>query len=283
MSIRLMSLVFESNIEPNDKLVLLAMADYAADNGTQIFPSIETLVHKTSLSERTVQRSLRDLEAQELIVVVANAGGGRGKATNYMINVDKLKGVSRAPFEIKGVNIAEKGVTQTLKGVTQTPEPSLSIKNHHLPENSFSNSITESDIPTQDLVYVDAEEEVKPKIKPNVFLLAKAIGEVCQMDFELNKGRLFKEAKHLNSDLRMSPELIQSLYGLRGKWYTDDWRGRKGQPPRPEQISETYHMLLDKPLEKLTPYSIPIPDNVGWKEPGWFKNEVSKPLDTEEQ
>jgi Helix-turn-helix domain len=52
-----------------DKLVLLALADSAADDGSSIFLSVGSLIHKTCLSERTIQESLRRLEAVGLLVL----------------------------------------------------------------------------------------------------------------------------------------------------------------------------------------------------------------------
>ena len=44
-----------------EKAVLLKMADHAADNGTQIFPSIKTLALDTGFSEKTVRRAINTL------------------------------------------------------------------------------------------------------------------------------------------------------------------------------------------------------------------------------
>ena len=64
MSILMMSKVWAlDNLEPAEKLVLLAVADFADDNGAA-WPSIPTLARKSSLSEDTVkiQREITLLE-----------------------------------------------------------------------------------------------------------------------------------------------------------------------------------------------------------------------------
>jgi hypothetical protein len=57
-----------------DRLVLLAIADAANDEGNQAWPSIATLKAKTGLSERTVQRSITSLVELGELAVQRNAG-----------------------------------------------------------------------------------------------------------------------------------------------------------------------------------------------------------------
>ena len=62
MSIALMTKVWETNLPPGEKLVLLALADQAGDDGRQCWPSVETIAHKSGQGERTVRRALASLE-----------------------------------------------------------------------------------------------------------------------------------------------------------------------------------------------------------------------------
>jgi hypothetical protein len=62
MSIKLMALVWEIDLPPGEKLVLLALADQANDAGTQCWPSVETIAHRSGQGVRTVRRALASLE-----------------------------------------------------------------------------------------------------------------------------------------------------------------------------------------------------------------------------
>ena len=63
MSVKCMAWVLEhSESRLSDRLVLLSLAEYAHDDGTMAFPSVETLAHKARVNERTCRRSLRSLE-----------------------------------------------------------------------------------------------------------------------------------------------------------------------------------------------------------------------------
>ncbi len=81
MSIRLMSDVWQMNMPSAEKLVFLALADAANDEGL-CWPSIATVARKSGLSERSVQRAIRKfegsgwLERHEVI----------GKGCKYLLN-----------------------------------------------------------------------------------------------------------------------------------------------------------------------------------------------------
>ena len=92
-----MSDVWRLDLPTVEKLVLLALADHADDDGRSAYPSVARLAYKTSLTPRSVQRVLRRLEDQNLIVAVAHASGGRGKATEYAIFVSA--GEPMLPFD----------------------------------------------------------------------------------------------------------------------------------------------------------------------------------------
>jgi hypothetical protein len=84
-----MGAVFELDISAAGKLVLLAMADHARDDGTGCYPSVETLARKTSQSRRGVQKIIRRLEYDGLLRPTANVRGGRNLATEYQITLEK--------------------------------------------------------------------------------------------------------------------------------------------------------------------------------------------------
>ena len=126
MSVKQMGLVWELNLPPNQKIVLLALADHADDDGGNVYPSIKRTAWKTGYNERQVQRILSELRESGLIEQVANAEGGRGKTTRYQLYLEK--GDKLSPFtpdsQSKGDKSSAQRVTsETVKGdahVTRT-------------------------------------------------------------------------------------------------------------------------------------------------------------------
>jgi hypothetical protein len=86
MSARLMGQVFKLDLPSTDKFVLVAMADYASDDGTHCYPSVAALCRKTNLCERSVQYALRRLELAK-ILIAQGVSAGRS-TTEYRIAVE---------------------------------------------------------------------------------------------------------------------------------------------------------------------------------------------------
>lgn len=81
----------------------------------------------------------------------------------------------------------------------------------------------------------------KPNKGTDYYHLAKAIADVCVMDFESNKDMLMAEARRLSlATPSPTPQLIDQHYGVGGTWYLKNYYGKLGNSPRPSQIRQTW-------------------------------------------
>ena len=123
-------------------LVLLALADFANDNGI-CWPSVPTLMKKAHISRRHVQRILRDLQEDGLIAKEKLAG--RYEPNVYKVLCDR--GDEMTPLNRdSGVTSVHSGATfETSRGDTQTAqsvrepsrEPSSGKRTHNFHENRY--------------------------------------------------------------------------------------------------------------------------------------------------
>lgn len=118
MSLEATNIVWASRLTGSRKLVLLRLADYADKDGGSVYPSVNSLAAACGLSERAVQYVLRGLETDNLLVVVANATGGRGKAREYRIDLERVQNI----IPVKGASLAEKGASHSTKGCKTAQE-----------------------------------------------------------------------------------------------------------------------------------------------------------------
>lgn len=134
MSVKVMTAVFERYPVGGGEMILaLALADHANDDGTRVFPSIESLMAKTRQARRTVQYQLRRMEESGWLILVNSGNGGRNQHREYRINLDWINGgelpdsenkdAENAPLEESenGANNAplnndEKGASDDIKG-----------------------------------------------------------------------------------------------------------------------------------------------------------------------
>jgi hypothetical protein len=131
MSIRVMASVWDSKIDnQTDLLVLLALADFANDQGIS-WPSLEGLAQKSRSSVRNVQRILKRLELAGVLKVQRMGGGAPGSTNFYHINLKGETGDSLTPVGVTrrggGVtNEGGRGVTKGGGGVTELGQRSVS-------------------------------------------------------------------------------------------------------------------------------------------------------------
>lgn len=119
MSILIMSRVWANSASTGSaRLVLLAIADFADDNG-RAYPAVETLAEKARISERTAHYALKELvELGELSIAVAE--GPRG------CNLYRVQNLQGAKNDTKGVQNTTEGGAMTCTRTVIEPsiEPS---------------------------------------------------------------------------------------------------------------------------------------------------------------
>ncbi len=132
MSVRVMSAVWDLALPPSEKLVLLALADWAHDDG-RCWPSIKAVAEKSGVSERTVQRMLREAEKNGLIERKEVVGKGCEYRLNprHSVTPDKVPPVTTAtktpdtvsPNTLRTVSSEASASSPKARKVTKFPAP----------------------------------------------------------------------------------------------------------------------------------------------------------------
>lgn len=95
MSISLMAEVWTLDLKSPERDLLLALCDHADDSGDNCYPGIDYLSWKLAVSESQVQRTLRALVENQIVLQVQR-GNGRGNLSAYKINLEYAP--RKAPF-----------------------------------------------------------------------------------------------------------------------------------------------------------------------------------------
>jgi helix-turn-helix protein len=80
--------VFKLLIPPQEKSILGIFAFHARDRTGRAWPKLETVAEESGWSLSTIRRVVRWLDKEKLLVPVAYLNGGRGRSTEYLVNVD---------------------------------------------------------------------------------------------------------------------------------------------------------------------------------------------------
>jgi hypothetical protein len=113
MSIRLMSRVWELDLPQNEKLILLAFADYADDDGLS-FPSIARVAWKSGYSERQTRAIVSELRSRQVLESIDGHAGGRGVSAAYRIHPENH--AKLAPFSTENSAVDRR---KTMRSATQ--------------------------------------------------------------------------------------------------------------------------------------------------------------------
>lgn len=120
MSLYALSWAFGLTLPPNEKIVLLALADCENDETLQCNPGQKHIAAKASVSERTVRAMLAALEERSLIVRERQSAPNGGRVTdNYRLACRGLPAESAGGVTGK----SEGGNRQTVAGIENRKEP----------------------------------------------------------------------------------------------------------------------------------------------------------------
>ncbi|MDE1464816.1 DnaT-like ssDNA-binding domain-containing protein [Spartinivicinus poritis] len=186
MSVQAIAWAFSlSNLEPNKKIVLLALADNANDQG-YCWPAMDTIAEKTSLSRSTVKRHIKSLAELNLLTKFERASASGATTSNHFylhvgcqINLDHSSeaeenegdqndppsnngGVqNELPENIGGSPMNREGCTSDLgRGSPVTPKPSL--------ESSYTTTTNTREVKNSepDIFQKKYETRIKPQGTP---------------------------------------------------------------------------------------------------------------------
>ncbi|KKK80250.1 hypothetical protein LCGC14_2825380 [marine sediment metagenome] len=94
MSVSVMTLVWRSDLPANHKLVLLAYADHANDDGSSVYPGEDWMAAKTSYTGGNIRRVTKELVEAGFLHRVKR--GQTGQRAEWEVDVPKLRAAQSA-------------------------------------------------------------------------------------------------------------------------------------------------------------------------------------------
>lgn len=153
MSAKMMGRVWELVLTPAKQIVLLALADHADHEGNNVKPGVPLIAWKTGYSERQVQRILRELIHDGLLVEVEQRLG-----KPYVYSLDLAKGLAKSPYAPRLRQPAKGDKMSPPGGDTDVTPDKMSPVTSHESDDSLR-----GDIPSANLSRIRQEEE--PSLK----------------------------------------------------------------------------------------------------------------------
>lgn len=185
MSVKLMSAIFETefrDIQDSEgnttkaataKLVLLALADHANDEGESAYPSVGRLAKKTALSSQTIRNTFDALRHNGIVTL---AGTSKYMTNNYTINTKSFPRLHGNQDDFPPLNPLDPS-NEYLDPSNESLHPLNPLDpNHHLTiiESSFPLSIENAIAVDQPITQTMLDKENLRAIAPRQF--EKALG-----------------------------------------------------------------------------------------------------------
>jgi Helix-turn-helix domain len=211
MSVKAMVWVLEHSDETlGRRLVLLALADKANDDGTGAWPSVETLARSARLSTRQVQRCLRDLERSGAIVREGTSSYG---TTQWGVNMSGRQSVGGDISDREG---ATSSASYGAVAVTQTVLSKPSIEPSNIMSEARSGPSDEAIYLSRRLAAQIRSRDPKAKVAPDSRRWLDAARLLLERD-----GRSVEEVEAVLDWLPFDsfwPSVILSMPKLREKF-----------------------------------------------------------------
>lgn len=253
--IRLMEAVFLLPLEAHRKLVLLALADNASENG-RCWPGQESIARRASISTRHVRDHLKALEADGYLSILS-AGNGRGNTAQYLLNVALImsgsafsgKGEKADPIDNKGGPLADKGgpLRHAYKEEPSEYEPSGTVNMRDATARASDPPVRARKRRTQDApnplvsVVMQRLEETRGYVSEHYAAEAKAVKGLLSHDYttdEIMAAYLWLKQQPWWRDKALT---MMSLAGQIGEWKQQRNGGNNGavrQHPQQDDVTK---------------------------------------------
>ena len=140
-----------------------------------------------------------------------------------------------------GMSVLPQAVCQS---DTQNPQSKPTIKTHE--RDCADKSAPTADEPVEPVVKPSRKREPKITEEERAYYAetVPALAEACHLDLSIDGvwAQCQKQLRALyNAQVRPTAALVAREYGQpTGYWYAQDWRGQKGQPPAPHDVTNTW-------------------------------------------
>lgn len=200
-----------------DRLVLLAIADEADDDGTNAYPSQRRIADKALVSQSTVRRSIESLEAMGELGVVRPVKTGRGKFNVYTVLMGRT--AEDAPVQ-EGAQIEHLSVVRDAKERAETSRPESPMGGANpltpLPEDQETSARSRN-------LHFDAIQEAWPTAKPSFVM--KTLTTIKRVSPDVTPGDIAGRIAYMRTLEWGANASMQAL--------ADHWSELRALPPVP--------------------------------------------------
>jgi len=225
----------------NNRLFLLAIAEFIQDGRHTCWPSVSTLADMVGVSDRQIQRIARALEEQGAIV--SEIGRGRRHTTIYGLLAGLSDEEKNAVIrDVKGdiaVSPINNGKGDIKHDTAMSPfiQEKVTFEVEKVTFDAIKGDIAVSPEPKGTEKRTEREHVERDSLFGPMF---ETIAHVCRIDLKLCTKAQRLQVVQTTKALRKAGKTPEDIPKVERWWYLYDWRGKKGDAPRPAQLQEVW-------------------------------------------
>jgi len=242
------NVVFDHDLTPGEFKLYAAIVAHINQGSGLAWPSYNRLMAVTGLCRDTVSKGLKRLEAKGLLVIIRRfLEGTKARAVNQYRLSDVVHSPDQGSLVVQPAvvcrpdrNKNSSNKTKTAPLATRFEAASQSIPKTKVSDESQGAAHSAAAGPLSGPVPSVQPAPIRGKNKWNRFCYRLA--EVCELDFRANKGKIRRYASQLwqkGSGFKES-----DLDTFERWWYKHDWRGKRGDVPRLDEVVQTIKIAV---------------------------------------
>jgi DNA-binding MarR family transcriptional regulator len=267
------AVIDQYQLNPFELALYVAIARHVNRGSGVAFPTYTRLQEVTGQARATVSKYLQSLERKRLIHITRRfRAGTKARAVNHYRLLDPADrqltleeavqpGSSRCEPQVvhEADNHGSRPEPQVVHGADGNKIESNKTKPNHTDSNQRGPA-RRAGSAKQPATYAQnssaPESSAAPQVKADSSehketwnRFCHALADLCQLDFEANQGKIRRFASHLwqhgqgytSADLKV----------FEAWWYAKDWRGKKGDIPRLDEVAQTIRVAVEAEQREL--------------------------------
>lgn len=260
-----------ADLNPFELALYVALARHVNRESGLAWPSYSRLQQTAHMCRESVSKYLKSLEAKGLIRIIRRyQPGKRARAVNHyrlLVPAELSSGSLRpAPAEDGGSLPVEPEVVCAAAdpGLPVGPEVVCVADGNEIEENQREDNIQMNQTgaaapPVAPDGAPPLEKPDQKKLKDSWGNFCHTLANVCRLDYAANKAKIRRVAALLWRDGRGYSSA--DLRTFERWWYRSDWRGKKGDVPRLDEVVQTIRIAVEeRPRTALADAAGDMPD-----------------------
>jgi len=196
-------------------------------------------------SEGVIKRAVAELESKKVLIVRQLSSDPRNRTNWYTIDYVELNKLiakyENAQYQAE-TQTDERCIGSKCTDGSDQNDPFPSVQNDPMLIETPSRDMDERESPPPPAPSFGTQPGTLQNQAAESDEMIESLGKVTGMDPQLNRTKLAKTAARMLK-AGYTSQAIRAVFSAGGAWYSQDWRGKKGERPTLASISETIAAL----------------------------------------